>query len=32
MADAAATPVSEAMAAVDIDAIRASMFDQAIGA
>jgi len=32
MADAAATPVSEAMAAVDIDAIRASMFDQAIDA
>lgn len=31
MADAAAAPVSEAMAAIDIDAIRASMFDQAIG-
>jgi len=31
-ADAAAATVSEAMAAVDVDAIRATMFDQAIGA
>jgi len=31
-ADAAAASVSEAMAAVDVDAIRATMFDQAIGA
>jgi NitT/TauT family transport system substrate-binding protein len=31
-ADAAAASVSEALAAVDVDAIRASMFDQAIGA
>ena len=31
-ADAAAATVSAAMAAVDVDAIRATMFDQAIGA